>query len=186
MESASGRPWLVIYTKPRQEKKLAERLRQAGYEIYLPTQRQKKRWSDRWKWVDTPLIPSHLFIQLNPHEREAVHFFPGFVRFLFWLHRPAQVPHKEITLLKAWLNDVHLEAKEQPPLTPGQKAKVLSGPFQGEVATVQEVGARTLSVYFQELQMKIQLDLSRNQIEVLPLHAGTRLPVEVANKPVQE
>ena len=26
-------PWLVIYTKPRQEKKLAERLQQAGYTV---------------------------------------------------------------------------------------------------------------------------------------------------------
>ena len=66
-------PWLVIYTKPRQEKKLAERLQQAGYTVYCPTQRMKKRWSDRWKWIEQPLFTSHIFIQIDPERRE-IHF----------------------------------------------------------------------------------------------------------------
>mgnify|MGYP000722051194 CR=1 FL=1 len=84
-------PWLVVYTKPRQEKKLAERLQQAGYTVYYPTHRMKKRWSDRWKWIEQPLFTSHIFIQIDPERRDAVYFVPGFVRFLFWLKRPAQV-----------------------------------------------------------------------------------------------
>ena len=65
-------PWLVIYTKPRQEKKLAERLHHAGYTVYCPTQRMKKRWSDRWKWIEQPLFPSHIFIQIDPERRDEV------------------------------------------------------------------------------------------------------------------
>lgn len=166
MASAASRAWLVIYTKPRQEKKLAERLIQAGYEVYLPTQRQKKRWSDRWKWVDTPLIPSHLFIHIVPQERESVYFFPGFVRFIFWLKRPAQVRDSEIQTLKRWLNAVQPSATQDVSFQAGQRAQVLTGPFQGQLATVEEVGAKTLTVYLEELQLKIQLDLSRNALEV--------------------
>jgi len=143
MKAAAAKAWLVIYTKPRQEKKLAQRLIQAGYEVYLPTQRLKKRWSDRWKWVEMPLIPSHLFIQIAPQEREAVYYFPGFVRFLFWLQ------------------DISFQA--------GQKVQVLTGPFQGQFAMIEEVGAKTLTVHLEELQLIIQLDLSRNALEVLSM-----------------
>jgi len=169
MEAAAAKAWLVIYTKPRQEKKLAQRLMQAGYEVYLPTQRLKKRWSDRWKWVEMPLIPSHLFIQIVPQEREAVYYFPGFVRFLFWLKRPAQVPDAEIQTLKRWLNAIQPESAQNVSFQSGQKVQVLTGPFQGQFAMIEEVGAKTLTVHLDELQLKIQLDLSRNALEVLSM-----------------
>ena len=50
--SADGRAWLVIYTKPRWEKKLADQLTAKGFTVYCPTQRVKRRWSDRTKWID--------------------------------------------------------------------------------------------------------------------------------------
>ena len=159
-------PWLVIYTKPRQEKKLVERLHQAGYTVYCPTQRMKKRWSDRWKWIEQPLFTSHIFIQIDPDRRDAVFFVPGFVRFLFWLKRPAQVRPKEIETLKRWLNDYAPEAVTTSHLQPGQKTKVLTGPCQGQEGTLQEVKAERLQLYLEELQLLVELDLSKNELLV--------------------
>jgi transcription antitermination factor NusG len=157
-------PWLVIYTKPRQEKKLAERLQQAGYTVYCPTQRMKKRWSDRWKWIEQPLFISHIFIQIDPERRDAVYFVPGFVRFLFWLKRPAQVWPKEIETLKRWLNDYAPESITTSHLQPGQKTKVLTGPFQGQEGTLTEVKAERAQLYLEELQLLVELDLSKNEL----------------------
>lgn len=159
-------PWLVIYTKPRQEKKLAERLQQAGYTVYCPTQRMKKRWSDRWKWIEQPLYTSHIFIQIDPERRDAVYFVPGFVRFLFWLKRPAQVRPKEIETLKRWLNDYAPEAITTSKIQPGQKAKVLTGPFQGHEGALTEVKAERAQLYLEELQFLVELDLSKNELLV--------------------
>ena len=159
-------PWLVIYTKPRQEKKLAERLQQAGYTVYCPTQRMKKRWSDRWKWIEQPLFISHIFIQIDPERRDAVYFVPGFVRFLFWLKRPAQVRPKEIETLKRWLNDFAPEAITTSHLHPGQKTKVLTGPLQGQEGILQEVKAERVHLFLEELQLLVELDLSKNELLV--------------------
>jgi len=159
-------PWLVIYTKPRQEKKLAERLQQAGYTVYCPTQRMKKRWSDRWKWVEQPLFTSHIFIQIDPEHRDAIYFVPGFVRFLFWLKRPAQVQPKEIETLKRWLNDYAPEAISTSNLQPGQKTKVLTGPFQGQEGMLQEVKAERAQLYLEELQLLVELNLRKNELLV--------------------
>ena len=159
-------PWLVIYTKPRQEKKLAERLGQAGHTVYCPTQRMKKRWSDRWKWVEQPLFTSHIFIQIDPERRDAVYFVPGFVRYLFWLKRPAQVRPKEIETLKRWLNDYAPEAITTSYLQPGEKTTVLTGPFQGQEGILQEVKAERAQLYLEELQLLVELDLSKNELLV--------------------
>ena len=113
---------------------MAQRLTQLGFEVYCPTQRIKKRWSDRWKWIEQPLFTSHLFIQIDPERRDAIYFVPGFVRFLFWLKRPALVRPQEIDTLKRWLNDFTTEAIQVESLLPGQHLKIQSGPLQGQEA----------------------------------------------------
>ena len=159
-------PWLVIYTKPRQEKKLAERLQQAGYTVYCPTQRMKKRWSDRLKWIEQPLFTSHIFIQIEPERRDAVYFTPGFVRFLFWLKRPAQVRPKEIETLKRWLNDFAPESMTLQKLEPGQRTTLLSGPFQGQEGVVKEMKSERAQLFLEELQILIEVDLTKNELLV--------------------
>ena len=164
MPDATPLPWLVIYTKPRQEKKLAERLTQMGFEVYCPTQRIKERCSDRWKWIDQPLFTSHLFIQMDPERRDAIYFVPGFVRFLFWLKRPAQVRSQEIDTLKRWLNDFSMEAISMESYRTGQAVKLLSGPLQGHYAAVSEQRGGTLELVLEELQIKVKVDLSHTEV----------------------
>ena len=133
--SASSK-WLVAYTKPRWEKKLADQLTAKGFTVYCPTQRVKRRWSDRTKWIDQPLFSSHIFIHMEPERRDAVYFTPGFVRFLFWNKLPAQVRETEIDTLTRWLNDIDLEAISIQRLAVGSQVSVLSGPLHGREGTV--------------------------------------------------
>ena len=63
-------PWYVLYTKPRNEKKVAQRLSEAGYTVYCPLQKVRRRWSDRTKVVEEPLFTSYLFIQIEDHRRD--------------------------------------------------------------------------------------------------------------------
>ncbi|MEO6347821.1 MAG: transcription termination/antitermination NusG family protein, partial [Aquaticitalea sp.] len=39
--------WYVVYTKPKWEKKVAEKLSEIGIECYCPLITQIKQWSDR-------------------------------------------------------------------------------------------------------------------------------------------
>jgi len=96
-------PWYVLYTKPRNEKKVAQRLSEAGYNVYCPLQKVRRQWSDRTKVVEEPLFKSYLFIQIEDHRRDEVFTFPGTVRYLFWLRRPAQVRQVEIHTIQKWL-----------------------------------------------------------------------------------
>ncbi len=162
--AADGRAWLVIYTKPRWEKKLADQLAAKGFTVYCPTQRVKRRWSDRTKWIDQPMFSSHIFIHIEPERRDAVYFTPGFVRFLFWNKRPAQVRETEIDTLKRWLNDFDHEAISIQPLATGSHVTVKSGPLQGREATVLEQRGTKLELYLEDLQVKVSVDLSKTEL----------------------
>ena len=61
--------WHVLYTKPRNEKKVAERLSGAGYTVYCPLQKVRRQWSDRVKVVEEPLFKGYLFIKIEEKEK---------------------------------------------------------------------------------------------------------------------
>jgi transcription antitermination factor NusG len=160
-----GLAWLVVYTKPRWEKKLADQLAQKGFEVYCPTQRVKRRWSDRIKWIDQPLFSSHIFVHLEPERRDAVYFTPGFVRFLFWNKRPAVVRDAEIDTLRRWLNDFDHEAITVKAIALGTKVHVQSGALQGREGTVLKQRGTKLELYLEDLQIIVSVDLNLNLLQ---------------------
>ena len=44
----------MVYTKPRQEKKIANELTKIGIEAYCPGKVVERQWSDRKKKVEVP------------------------------------------------------------------------------------------------------------------------------------
>ena len=44
--------WIAVYTKPRHEKIVENELRNKGFEVYLPILKEKRKWSDRKKWIE--------------------------------------------------------------------------------------------------------------------------------------
>ncbi|MGB8192328.1 MAG: UpxY family transcription antiterminator [Chitinophagaceae bacterium] len=57
--------WYLLYTKPRQEKKLHSRLTEMDIRSFLPMRKRLRSLRKRRHYVDEPLFPSYLFIYLN-------------------------------------------------------------------------------------------------------------------------
>ena len=57
--------WIVVYTKPRHEKAVRNELHKKGYEVYLPLLKERRKWSDRKKWIEFPLFRSYLFVRID-------------------------------------------------------------------------------------------------------------------------
>jgi transcriptional antiterminator RfaH len=131
--------WYVVYTKPKWEKKVAERLTQVGVECYCPLITQIKQWSDRKKKVEVPLFNSYVFVQLEEINRNTVFQVPGVVRYLFWLGKPAIVRDEEIRIIKKSLNDSNVTDISIAAMKVGDRIKLDSGAFSNQDAIVQEV-----------------------------------------------
>ena len=131
--------WYVVYTKPKWEKKVAERLNEIGVVAYCPLISKTSQWTDRKKTVQVPLFNSYIFVQLEEKDRSSVFDVVGAVRYLFWLGKPAIVKDSEITTIKEWLSapedyEISLDQWKK-----GDKIIVESGPFVNQSAIIQDV-----------------------------------------------
>lgn len=131
--------WYVVYTKPKWERKVAEKLQQIGIECYCPLVTQIKQWSDRKKKVEVPLFNSYVFVQLPESDRNLVFQIAGIVRYLFWLGKPAIVRDEEIDIIKRSLKDSNVSEISVTTMQVGDKIKLDSGAFSNQNAIVQEV-----------------------------------------------
>src|SRR5450759_5447624 len=64
--------WFVIWTESRAEKKVEARLAALGLSPWLPTVKERNRWSDRWREVVCPLFPGYLFARTRSVEWHKV------------------------------------------------------------------------------------------------------------------
>ena len=149
-------PWYALYTESRQEKKVSARLLQLDIEVYCPLVIQVRQWSDRKKKVEVPLLPSYVFVKLEPNNRELVFQVSGVVRYLYWLGKPAIVKDTEIELMQKWLQD-KVTSFEIVGIQPGTIYEIPSGPFIGQKGIVEKVNKSQITLVLEQLGVKIIL-----------------------------
>ena len=161
----AGSNWYVLNTKPRHEKKVADRLTKAGYMIYCPLHKVIRKWSDRNKMVEEPLFKGYVFIQIEDHKRDEVFSIPGTQRYLFWLRRPAIVRKEEIAAIQKWLGHYDHERIKVTNITPGTFVRITSGKFKNEEGILLDVSNSKAHVQLKELGIRLTLDLTQNELK---------------------
>jgi len=149
-------PWYVLYTKPRQEKKVTEGLLSIGIKAYCPLVTVVKQWSDRKRKVQLPLISSYVFVYIEEHQREEVFRVSGIVRYLFWLGKPAVVRSLEIEVLQKSLEGV-IHSFEINVLQKDTKYKIPEGPFKDYEGIVKNIGTSTIQLLLVDLGFLVTL-----------------------------
>ena len=123
--------WYACYTRSRTEKATIAQLEQAGVECYLPLIRTLRKWSDRMKWVDIPLIRSYIFVRVSQDNYSMVLSIDSVVRFITFENKAVPIPDKQIDTIKLLLNQgAELEVVSKR-FEPGDKVIVQAGPFLG-------------------------------------------------------
>ena len=150
--------WFVLRTKPRQEKKAAAYLSDAGFEVYIPLKETIKIWSDRKKKVEEPIIPSYIFIHISEAERQSIFPAVGVSNYLYWLKKPVVIRDEEMIKLKRWFNDHAEEEIQSREITVGSTVKVESGLLAGKEGVVEKVGNKYLTLTIPKLGVKLQVD----------------------------
>ena len=143
-------PWYVLYTKPRQEKKIADGLIALGIDAYCPLVTTIKQWSDRKKKVEVPLIASYVFVNIEAHKRDAVFEVSGIVRYLFWLGKPAVVRSIEIETLRSSLDGV-IDSFEIEAIKKDAHIILDKGPFKGFEGIVKHLNKNSIQLLLVDL-----------------------------------
>jgi transcription antitermination factor NusG len=117
---------------------------------------QIKQWSDRKKKVESPLISSYVFVNLEEKDRSSVFEVHGIVRYLYWLGKPAIIQDHEIALLRDNLKGI-LTSVEVEGLQPGDSLTISKGPFQGKEGVVSQVEKNKIRLVLKELGVLVTI-----------------------------
>ena len=153
-----SKQWMAVYTKPRNEKKVIERLSLMGVECYCPMQTRLKQWSDRVKKVTEPLISSYVFVKVSEKDRELVLQDIAVRNFVFWLGKPAIIRNEEIERLKYINKDGELvESINLKEFKRGDKVRLIKSGFENTNGVLQKVGRQKVSVLLESIGLIVEI-----------------------------
>ena len=155
--------WYVLYTKPKNEKKVAEQLSDLDIEVYCPLVKTIKVWSDRKKKVTEPLFRSYVFVNITEAQRDDVFEAYGVVRYLFWLGKPAVVREEEIEAIRNFLSETE-DMSTPLEFEYLQELEVLHGPFKGQAAKFLYTKKNKLILQIESLGIVIKAELHHSQV----------------------
>lgn len=159
--------WTAFYTKPRSEKKAAERLLLKGFEVYCPTTTVVRQWSDRKKKVKEPVFSSYIFARINEARRQQILVDPSVVSSVFWLGKPVRIRDTEIEAIKEFLDDYAAVNSAVIDLEKGDKAVITSGPLRGEEGVVRQKRGGKVLLQLYSLGMELQAEIAIGKVDTV-------------------
>ncbi len=159
--------WYAIYTKPRNEKKVAELLGRDGIQHYLPLFRREKKWSDRKKMVDEPLFSSYVFVYIEEKEHLPVLRTPGVVRFVMFEGKKVPLPEIQIEAIRKFCETGEELLLNEQEYTVGKKVRVIRGDLKGlEGRLVQILGKQRVKVEIDAIRHTIFVRIPMGSLEI--------------------
>ncbi len=129
-----------MYTTSRAEKKVAERLVEAGVEVFLPMVEVLRQWSDRKKKVQKALFNGYVFVKTDRNNLWNCLQTPGAVKFVNFSGVPATIRDEDVeTIQRLVATGVSIET-DGSEISPGEKVKVIGGSLEDMVGECIEKG----------------------------------------------
>lgn len=157
--------WYVIYTKPRNEKKVALELLKKGIEAYCPVKTEIRQWTDRKKKIESPLFNSYCFVYIEETQRQQVLEVFGVSRFIYWLGKPAVVKDKEIDEIKRWLNDFSHEKIHTDIFEVNDKVVITSGTLMNQEGIILSQRGNQLVLHLESIGYRMCISMADVTVE---------------------
>jgi transcriptional antiterminator RfaH len=159
--------WFAVQTRPRHEKKVSLRLREQGIENFLPLHRERRQWSDRQQWIESPLFSHYAFVRIpaSSDARVRVLRTSGVVRFAGAPGWGTALPDEQIENLQAIV-------AQRIPLVPldfinvGERVRIRGGALNGMEGILTAVkNHRSLIVSVDLIQKSVAIRIDGFEVE---------------------
>ena len=159
--------WIAVYTKPRHEKTVENELLKKGFEIYLPILKERRKWSDRKKWVEFPLFRSYIFVRTEIKNSLFVLQTMGVVKVIKFGGEIAVIQNDSIRAIKLMIEGGYMpEAIDY--FVKGETVEVKSGPLKGLIGEVTRVdNSDRLLVRIDAIQHSVSVQIDRGYLKSL-------------------
>lgn len=148
--------WYVVYTAPKAEKQVRQRLTAQGVEVFLPLHLAPRKWSDRVKLVEMPLFPSYLFVYTRQSALYDLVHVPGIARVIYFEGQPAKIRPQEIKTIRQFLEYANGKVCQ---VELDDDVRVAIGPLKDAAGKVIKVGKKYAVLLLDKLGLQVQVAL---------------------------
>lgn len=168
VQSPNQSYWYAVYTRPRAEKQVYERLLDKGIDVFLPLQKKVKQWSDRKKIVETPLFSSYIFVNITRSSYDDVLRTHGVVKYITFEGKAATIPSDQIDNLRIIVDsDADVETTWET-RQKGEKVRVNGGHLHGlEGILISDGSKKKVLVQVDRLDQNLVIEVPLAFIEVI-------------------
>ncbi|MBB2148454.1 UpxY family transcription antiterminator [Pedobacter gandavensis] len=154
--STWSRHWLVIYTRPRWEKKVDKLLKLQDIRSYCPVRSVTSQWADRKKIVDLPLFSGYVFVWVNEREEYKVRQTLGVLNFIYYMGKPAVIRDNVIEKIEELMSkNVECEVVDSQEIHLGDRIRIKQGIFYNQEGTVIKVQGKHVLMLLDHLNCAV-------------------------------
>jgi transcription antitermination factor NusG len=159
--------WLALYTFPKHERAVAERLTSLSAEVFYPSLLRESQWKDRKTWIRRPLFPGYVFVRVPLENRITILGVPGVIRIISCRGIPLAIPDSEIEAVRLCLVG-GCNVEPHPYVESGMRVRLSSGPCAGleGVASNSSNGCK-LIVSVGAIRQAAAIDVSSGDLETV-------------------
>ena len=157
--------WIVVRSKPRSEKIAYAQLKEKEIEAYLPLLKERRKWSDRKKWVEFPLFSSYLFAKIEIKNSIFVLQTNGISSLVKFGEEIAIVQDEVINAIRLAI-DGGYQLVPAEYFIAGNAVEVIEGPMRGvKGIVVQLKGKDRLVIKIDAIQQALSIDIDTRFIK---------------------
>lgn len=165
MEERGG--WWAVYTRHHHEHGVSEMLQAKGFEVFLATCQERRRWKDRTKVLTVPLFPCYVFVREQSGATLPVVSTPGVHMILTRGAQLAVIPDREVEAIRRAGREAGC-LQPCPYLKCGERVRVVQGPLRDvEGILVRRSGELRLVLSVELLGQSASLEVGCS--DVIPL-----------------
>jgi transcription elongation factor/antiterminator RfaH len=157
--------WIVVRSKPRSEKIAYAQLKEKEIEAYLPLLKERRKWSDRKKWVEFPLFSSYLFAKIEIKNSIFVLQTNGVSSLVKFGEEIAIVRDEVVNAIKLAI-DGGCQLTPAEYFIAGNAVEVIEGPMRGVKGIVAQLkGKDRLVIKIDAIQQALSIDIDTRFIK---------------------
>ena len=160
-----NKQWIVVRSKPRSEKVAYKEIVNKNIEAYLPLLKERRKWSDRKKWVEFPLFSSYLFARIDIKDSIFVLQTQGVNTIIKFGEKIAIVQDDVIRAMRLAIEGGYqLEPTEY--FVEGNLVEVIAGPMKGVSGIVASLkGQSRLIIKIDAIQQALSIQIESKFIK---------------------
>jgi transcription antitermination factor NusG len=173
--------WYALKVRPRCEGMSAQVLQGKGYELFLPTYKSRRQWSDRIKTVELPLFPGYFFCRFDLRTRLPILTTPGVHSIVGIGKTPEPIDLAEIESIRAIVK-AGVAYDPHPYINVGQTVRIEHGSLMGLTGLVTEVRKELRLILSVSLLMRsVSVEIDRSWVGPVQVQtARQKGPAEMA------